>query len=405
MCSTTTVSEGVNFPISSIFFDDYRKGRDNKLSPNDFWNIAGRAGRTLVDNYGKIILPFNSKANKNSAENLIKKSADELVSVLSELFINADKIISFTEDNQIYELFKDYSQSLAPLIQYFVHLISVGGHEVYVSEIEDLFKDSFEYYLLDSYDDKEKFIRVCKAIYLYLQKKYGSNTGVLSFADKTGFSVPSVLKVMTEKSSNSNIADLDSWQPENLFDSNNPDNLTEKIKVIAELRETKIGTDSDKALFNPEIIAKILIAWVKGEKLDTMSKIHPFYASKSDDNKRINDFVQKMNEIRFKSSWGLSALEGIVKGNEKDIKDTYVPSFAYYGVDNEKSLALRMVGVPRELSSSLSQIIERDISSYSFNNIRRMIRELRNSDWDHLKPIKSSLSGEEWKRIAEILIR
>ena len=405
VCATTTIAEGVNFPVSSIFFDDYRKGPYDKLSPNDFWNIAGRAGRTLVDNYGKIILPFNNNNNKETAKNLIKESANELVSVLSELFVNAEKIINLTENNEINTLFKEYYKSLPPLIQYFVHLISVGGHEAYASEIEDLFKDSFQYYLLNSYDDKEKFIRVCKAIYLYLQKKYGSETGILSFADKTGFSVPSVLNVMREKSSNPNITDIDSWQPENLFDSNNPDNLTDKIKVIAALRETKIGTESDKAPFNPKIIAKILIAWVKGEKLDTMSKIHPFYTSKSDDNERINDFVSKMNEIRFKSSWGLSALEGIVKGNEKDIKDTYVPSFAYYGVDNEKSLALRMVGVPRELSGSLSQIIEKDISSYSLNNIRKMIGELQRSDWDDLTPGKSSLIGEEGKRITEILIR
>ncbi|CAN2039841.1 DEAD/DEAH box helicase [Candidatus Magnetomoraceae bacterium gMMP-15] len=405
VCSTTTVAEGVNFPISSIFFDDYRKGPYDKLSPNDFWNIVGRAGRTLIDNYGKIILPFNSKTNKETAKNLIKESANELVSVLSELFIDADKIINLAENNQINALLKDYYKSLSPLIQYFVHLISVGGHEAYASEIEDLFKDSFEYYLLDSYDDKETFIRVCKAIYLYLQKKYGSNTGILSFADKTGFCIPSVLRVMTEKSLNTNIADLDSWQPKNLFNSNNPDNLTDKIKVIATLRETKIGTKSDKAPFNPEIIAKILIAWVKGEKLDTMSKIHPYYASEFDDNERINEFVQKMNDIRFKSSWGLSALEGIVKGNERDIKDTYVPSFAYYGVDNEKSLALRMVGVPRELSGSLSQIIEKNVYSYSLNKIRKIISKLQNSDWDNLKPRKSSLTGEEWKRITEILIK
>ena len=405
VCSTTTVAEGVNFPISSIFFDDYRKGPLDKLSPNDFWNIAGRAGRTLVDNYGKIILPFNTKDNEKIAKNLIKESANELVSILSELFINANNIITLIENNQIEALFKDYYKSLSPLIQYFVHLIAVGGHEAYASEIEDLFKDSFEYYLLDSHDDKEKFIQVCKAIYLYLQKKYGANIGILSFADKTGFSVPSVLKVMEGKSLNPNISDLESWQPQNLFDSNNIDNLTDKIQVIATLRETKIGSESDKAPFNPEIIAKILIAWVKGEKLDAMSKIHPFYASKSDDNKRINDFVQKMNEIRFKSSWGLSALEGIVKGNEKDIKDTYVPSFAYYGVDNEKSLALRMVGVPRELSGSLSQVIEKDISSYSLTNIRKIIHELQSSDWDKLKPRESSLTGEEWQRITEILIR
>ncbi|MDI6736187.1 MAG: DEAD/DEAH box helicase [bacterium] len=251
VCSTTTVAEGVNFPISSIFFDDYRKGRDDKLSPNDFWNIAGRAGRTLVDNYGKIILPFNSKANKESAEKLIKKSTDELISVLSKLLIHADEIIHFVENNAIDSLFfYKHAEALGPLIQYFIHLISVGGHEAYASEIEDLFKDSFEYYLLKSYDDKEKFILVCKSIYLHLQEKFGLKAGILSFADKTGFSVPSVLKVMKEKSSNPNIADLDNWQPKNLFDSNNPDNLTDKIKVIADLRETRMGTESDHSQFN-----------------------------------------------------------------------------------------------------------------------------------------------------------
>lgn len=405
VCATTSIAEGVNFPISSVFFDDYRKGGRGKLSPNDFWNIAGRAGRTLVDNYGKIILPFNSSANIESAKKLIKKSANELISVLSELFINADKIISNAEEDRMISLFKEHGEALAPLIQYFVHLISTGGHETYASEIEDLFKDSFEYYLLESYDDKEKFIQVCKAIYLHLQRKYGSQRGLLSFADKTGFSVPSVLKVMEKKVSNASIRDMESWQPENLFDRNNPDNLADKIKVIAALRETRIGTDSDKAPFNPEIIAKILINWVKGATMDTMSKIHPYYGAMSDDNERINDFVQKMNEIRFKSSWGLSALEGIIKGNEDTIKDTYVPSFAYYGVDNEKSLALRMVGVPRLLSGSLSQIIDKDISSYSFNGLRKMIKGLQNSDWDNLKPSDSALTGQEWKSITEILIK
>ncbi|MCD4746457.1 MAG: DEAD/DEAH box helicase [Bacteroidales bacterium] len=403
VCSTTTVAEGVNFPISSVFFDDYRKGRYDKLSTNDFWNISGRAGRTLVDNFGKIILPFNSPNNIENAKNLIEQSADELVSVLSELFVNADEIISSIEKNEINIPFKNYYNSIAPLIQYFVHIISVGGHEAYASEIEDLFKDSFEYYKLDSYDKKEKFIQVCKTIYTYLQDKYGENTGVLSFADKTGFSVPSVLNVMKKKSLNPNISDLNSWNPNSIFDRNNPNNLTEKIEVIAALRETRIGTDSDKAPFNPAIIANILISWVNGDNFETMSKIHPLYNSFSD-NERINEFVSKMNDIRFKSSWGLSALEGIVKGNEAEIKDTYIPSYAYYGVNNSKSLALRMIGIPRSLSSSLSQIIEKDISSYSLNKIRKMIKDLGNSDWDNLKPKKSTLSGSEWKRITEVLI-
>ena len=408
VCATTTVAEGVNFPISSVFFDDYRKGRSikgkkNVISSNDFWNISGRAGRTLVDNYGKIILPFNSPNNIEKVKNLIKQSADELVSVLSELFVNADKIISSIENNQINTIFNNYYNSIAPLIQYFIHIISVGGHEAYSSEIEDLLKDSFEYYKLDSYDKKEKFIQVCKTIYTYLTDKYGENKGVLSFADKIGFSVPSVLSVMREKRLNPNISDLNSWNPNNIFDRNNPNNLAEKIEVIAALRETKIGTDSDKAQFNPEIIANILISWVNGDNFEIMSNIHPYFKSLSN-NERINEFVSKMNDIRFKSSWGLSALEGIVKGNEAEIKDTYVPSYAYYGVNNAKSLALRMIGIPRGLSSSLSQVIVKDISSYSLNKIRTIIKGLGSSDWNNLKPKKSTLSGSEWKRITEILI-
>jgi len=408
ICATTTVAEGVNFPISSVFFDDYRKGRSikgkkNVISSNDFWNISGRAGRTLVDNYGKIILPFNNPNNIENAKNLIKQSADEVVSVLSELFVNADEIISSIENNKMNILLNKYYKSIAPLIQYFIHIISVGDHKTYTSEIEDLFKDSFEYYKLDSYDKKEKFIQVCKTIYAYLQNKYGDNTGILSFADKTGFSVPSVLNVMRQKSLNPNISDLNSWNPSSIFDRNNSNNLTEKIEVIATLKETKIGTNSDKAPFNPKIIADILISWVNGDNFETMSNIHPYFKSLSD-NERINDFVSKMNDIRFKSSWGLSALEGIVKGDEAEIKDTYVPSYVYYGVNNAKSLALRMIGIPRSLSSSLSQVIVEDISSYSLNKIRRIIKDLSNSDWDNLKPRKSSLSGPEWKRISEILI-
>lgn len=56
--ATSTLAEGVNFPVSSVYFDSYKKGPQNDLSVNDFWNIAGRAGRTMVDNFGKLIFPF-----------------------------------------------------------------------------------------------------------------------------------------------------------------------------------------------------------------------------------------------------------------------------------------------------------------------------------------------------------
>lgn len=408
VCATTTIAEGVNFPVSSVFFDDYRKGQYYKLDSNDFWNIAGRAGRTLIDNYGKIILPFNSKANIQTAKELIKDSANELTSVLAELFENADRIEQQLQyENGLNHLFKDYHNSLTPLIQYFVHLLTVGENEYFVTEIEDLFKDSLEYYLLDTAEKKEKFIAICKSIYLNIQSKY-RDKGVLTFANKTGFSIPSVLTAMDAASKNEGIRDVNSWTKEELFNTQDVSNLTEKIKVIAALRETNLGLDDSSRPFNPALYAQIVTSWVRGEKLMNIANHHPAFniqnKSEEETERRVTEFVKKMNEIRFKTSWGLSALEGIVRGNE-DIKDSYIPSLVYFGVDNEKSLALRMVGVPRALSFSMQDVLSDNLNQHSFKNIRERIKNLNNSDWDNFKPTNSSLSGMEWKRITEILVR
>ena len=406
VCATTTVAEGVNFPVSSVYFDSYYRGqsrKENLLSSNDFWNIAGRAGRTMIDDFGKIILPFNTKQNKELGLSIVNKSTEEIASVLARLFDDRQRIISTLEndDYALIHLSSEYDDSFAPLFQYFIHLLHVSKNE-YVQDVEDLFKDTFIYSKL-SLTEQADFIDLCKKIYQTIEAKYSSQTGLLSFADKTGFSVPSVLKIMREKSQNILISDLDSWKPENLFDRGDSSNLTEKIRVVAALPETGLGTDSRVSEFNPEIVAKVLIAWVHGDKLNSISSIHPSFQN-NDITSQITSFVNYMNSARFKASWGLSALEGIVKGVENDVKDSYVPSFVYYGVDDKKALALRMIGIPRSLSPSLSQAITDDVSKYSFVKLRKTISDLPLRDWDALVPPKSKLSGEEWKRVVSILM-
>lgn len=374
------------------------------MSSSDFWNIAGRAGRTMVDDFGKIFLPFNSKENKALGLSIVNKSTEEITSVLAKLFDDRQSIISALETDSNMALFRlshDYEDSFSPLFQYFIHLLHVSKNE-YVQDIEDLFKDTFIYSKLSLVEQTE-FISLCKKIYQTIEAKYSTQTGLLSFADKTGFSVPSVLKIMGEQSKRNSISDLDSWKPENLFNRNNYSNLAEKIDVIATLPETGLGTDSKQAPFNPNIVAKVLIAWVNGDKMNNISTLHPSFSG-TDIDKQITDFVNYLNGARFKASWGLSALEGIVKGVDSEVKDSYVPSFVYYGVNEKKSLALRMIGIPRSIAPNLSQIIENDVSTYSFTKLRKTINELPLRDWDALTPSSSKLSGEEWKRVVDILM-
>lgn len=410
VCATTTIAEGVNFPVSSVFFDTYYRGRDKRtgrkkpLSSNDFWNIAGRAGRTMVDDCGKIILPFNSAQNIALAKQLITQSAEQLTSVLAQLFDNRDNVMTLLAGNNADgRLLNAYPDSFGPLFQYFVHLLNVADSE-YVADVEDLFKDSLAYTLLNE-DDQSAFIELCRKIYLTIQNKYSDIQGVLKFADKTGFSVPSVLGIMQSSSGMPAITNLNSWEPEVMFDRNNIESLAEKIRVIAALKETQLGTDSNNAPFNPRLASEVLIGWVNGDKLGPLSDIHPFFAEQKDASQRVSEFVRYMNDMRFKASWGLSALEGIVKGNSDEVKDSYIPSYVYYGVNDPKSLAMRMLGVPRSLSATLSQVIEGNVDQYSFGRLRTILDELPIREWDSLRPNNSSLSGEEWKRIVKILMK
>lgn len=404
VCSTTTIAEGINFPVSTVYFDTYQRGQNDKLSTNDFWNIAGRAGRTMVDDFGKIILPFNSNANITAGKEILEKEAEKLSSVLAELFIGREQILeTLTQDKALERLMSNYPSSFGPIFQYFVHLLTISKNE-YIVDIDDLFKDSLAYCMLENEQQKKQFIDLCKQIYFTIQGQYADNLGILKFADKTGFSVPSVLKIMHQKSTDKAIANLDTWTVDIMFNRKDTSNLTAKIKAISELRETGLGTDNQYAPFNPELVAKMLTKWVKGDKINDISSVHPHFATESAD-KRLTEFVTYMNNLRFKASWGLSALEGIVRGDENDMKDSYIPSYVYYGVDNSNALAMRMLGIPRALSSSMANIMERPISQYSFTKLRNLINSLTLHNWDELKPQNSKLSGEEWKHIVSLLMK
>lgn len=401
--ATSTLAEGVNFPVSAVYFDSYQKGQGNTLSTSDFWNIAGRAGRTMVDNYGKLIFPFNSTDNIKTAKSLICESSKGIASMLLELMINADDILNSlnTTNDQVFKLANRFSDSLEPLVQYLIHLLNQSGDES-ILEMSDLFKDSLGYYQLGN-ADKEKFIEICKLIYIQLQQRI--NPGALRFADKTGFSIPSVLEIMkTENRNNPAIASPESWEANNLFNFGN-DYLKEKIKVIAKLKETGLGTDSKNNVFNEEAVANTLISWVKGDKLFDVSAHHPTFANNTDPSGRINDFVKYINSARFKASWGLGALEGIVNSSNDELKEnSYIPSMVYYGVDTESALIMRMAGVPRRLAKSLSQIITAD-KTLTLSQIRNRIINLSDNEWGAAAPQGSSLSGEDWKKLSEILIK
>lgn len=404
ICATTTVAQGINFPISSVYIDDLRKGSQrkgtNELKINDLLNIAGRAGRTLVDTYGKVFFPFNTPKNEKKVKDLILQEASEVTSALTEIIYKSEELLKAFASNNPRTRGQAYSQneSLGAFMQYLVHLLNVVGKESTITEIDSFFKDSLGYYSLEDESKKRKFIELCRMLFNDLQSK---QAGVLKFADKTGFSVPSVLKIMHESKGNNLISSAESWNPNVLFNETSQ-SLSQKISVIGKLREVELGSSSDEAPFNPEIIAKILIHWVNGKKINSMVNIHPAFAKDKD---KINKFVKFLNGLAFKSSWGLSALEGICLGKNNDVADnSFIPSMVYFGVNTQEAVATRMIGVPRGIADNVAKLINDSNKSKSYSELRKSLNSLTSNDWQSIVPRNSKLNADEWKQVTNILV-
>lgn len=78
--STSTLGQGVNIGISTVIFLDvyfnYSNKNKNTIEAKDFWNIAGRAGRTFVDIEGKILYAIDASQDDWKVEKNIKMCED-----------------------------------------------------------------------------------------------------------------------------------------------------------------------------------------------------------------------------------------------------------------------------------------------------------------------------------------
>ena len=88
--ATTTLGQGVNIGVSTVIIANVWYGKNMKISSNDFWNIAGRAGRSFIDREGKILFAVDgsrgtwiTKRDKELAfEYFNDKNQDEAISGL-----------------------------------------------------------------------------------------------------------------------------------------------------------------------------------------------------------------------------------------------------------------------------------------------------------------------------------
>jgi superfamily II RNA helicase len=74
LCATTTLAQGVNFPISNLVISSLQKpmGYGEKMSYAEFWNIAGQWVEWTKMQIGVVALAATSEERKANVEFLFK---------------------------------------------------------------------------------------------------------------------------------------------------------------------------------------------------------------------------------------------------------------------------------------------------------------------------------------------
>lgn len=404
VCGTTTLAQGVNFPISNVIIEDKRKGRDDSLSYSDLWNVAGRAGRALMDDVGVVAFPVSNKEQRANWQEFLQGEAVEISSQLAEIVRRADEIGNTFNLNIVGRI-----PALGDLLQFLAHAMRVGGHEQTAEDVEDLLRSSLVYHQSRKADREAsaRLVRLCRS---YLEQISG-RPGIAALSDQTGFSSPTINKWLSMERSTAGLRSEEQWSPSTLFDNTNIAPLEERIRAVADVPEMHLGSEYS-GTFDPRRVARIVQGWVNGESIASLAARFGDPKIKTTE-ARLADFCRYLHgRLLGQVSWGLGALATVCLGGENHPTDEavpeqsrYIPSMVYFGVKSEAAIWLRMAGVPRLVAPKLGSLWQSEVGTVptSLSSVRDWVSSLDDGAWGSVLAgvqISAPSMREIWNELA-----
>lgn len=394
VCGTTTLAQGVNFPITSVVIETVKKGNVLNLEPQEFWNIAGRAGRALVDSIGVIAFPNHNKDFIESALSLLTSEARQVSSELIGLLSSISDVERFSLGD-----LRTLPQ-LSSLLQFIAHAAKISGQSKIAEEMELLLRSSLAY--------QDTSHRKVLNDFIEIGRRYASslNQRTLGLADQTGFATPSVDFLMANLADNQVVRDRGAWESARLFE--NKEHLTGIIDLISRVPEINLG-DGREGDFSPDRIADILTDWVHGRSISEMAKEYAKNFSEVNPDKDTEEFASYLySKLVNNTSWGFGALQSLAlpSRDEEDGEtgdSSYIPSMLFFGVDSKEATWLRSVGAPRFCSAKLGKLWkdQKGDSPESYKELRGWISSLDSNQWGQVIPPASKMSGRQMKMVWE----
>lgn len=408
LVATTTIAQGINFPVSSVFLSRIEHPTQRgpiPMTPREFWNLAGRAGRVGQDSVGIVGLATDSDNKSIRLRDFVSRATADLASRLVQLL---DEIVDRSPEAQLMAVIND--AQWADFRSFVAHLLKEASDLPRLqSQTEQLLRGTFAYSWLRSQNDSRSHQRA--ASLLDVTNAYASrlsqNMGTLVFADSTGFDPEGVRAAMNGLRGLENRLTRSDWEPQSLF--GNGQSLSQLIGVMMQLPILNqalseiAGSGLDRRR-----IAEIAKAWVGGRSLQEIAT--SFFEGQSSTAKITEACRGIYRALVNNGVWGLAALSKLPGSgvdwdhmpDEEKKKLNLLPAFLYHGVDTEEAVLMRMNLVPRSVAKRMGATMRLEAGhtrTITISDARAFVKDLTADMWQRVRPPGSTLSGIQYREV------
>jgi hypothetical protein len=401
LIATTTVAQGVNFPVTGVVFASHQYPYGVDMPPEDFWNIAGRAGRVDQGELGIVVLAGHDDARAKQLEQFLARSVGALNSTLVDMVQQVAASGSLLRLETL-----SWLPGWSSFLQYLAHTYrQIGSHERFAAQVEQVLRGTLGFQALRK-THKSWADDLVKGVYNYAERIKGRP---LKLVDATGFSWESVAGTLARLNQAGVTSEV--WSPE-LFGARRHD-LQRMMGILLQVPELRDPLKEVTGGPQPDgdTLARIICDWVKGRPLTEMAT--EYFANETGAEDEGTSPVDAMTRccrsvfgrLTQTASWGLAALQSLTLGDALDSMSEHeqrtlrnLPARVYYGVNSDEAVALRLLGVPRTAATPLAKTLAVGASE-SLVSVRARLRAANVDTWK----VALGERGESYHRVWSII--
>ena len=414
LCATTTIAQGINFPVASVFLASRSLPARNwsrEMSKRAFWNLAGRAGRVGQDTVGVVGLAGGN--DRRATIRFVQEATEELVSRLVAML----REISEAELGNLTQVI--HREQWSDFRSYIAHLYNEAKDlNKTLAETEQSLRNTFGYGALQAgkqSGDRKRAAALLEAAKAYA-RELNEHPENASLADVTGFDPEGVRTALLEMNKlEKKLKPLD-WQPESLFGNQANSVLPQLVGVMMQIPQIRNHLED----IGGEGIARKHIAalakdWVDGKSIKEIAQ--KYFTSTG---VTTTDDISKACKGIYRAlanagTWGLAALShmgtsGLDFENMTDevrLAVNNLPAMLYHGVNTEAAVLMRINAVPRSIAIKLGEKFSASkhvgLDVHNARSARNYLRALSTDDWQKAAPSHAKMSGTDYRDVWRLL--